>query len=346
MAAAAREVFFVGTIPLMRELDVFRTLGELIGTRATRVPDGELGDRKLWVNSQYPVMIDCPALEPIEWPEGGLTRKTSYQLPLRIKKAAKDSDIKFTELGYARHAIASYLTFRGLKSEGKIPKNWRFQVNLPVPMDIMPQIVPADRARVEGPMQEAMLGELKRILDYIPHDELAITWDLVQGLLVFEKPDNDYVTLWFDNPLEAIVDRMAFLGRQVPGDVELGYHLCYGSQDHKLAMQPKDLSACVNLTNAIAAKLGRKIDYVHMPVPRERHDEMFFAPLKNIDRPRVGKVFLGLVHYTDGVEGARRRIESAEKYLDDFGIATQCGFGRRPTDQDILHLIKLHADIH
>ena len=51
------------------------------------------------------------------------------------------------------------------------------------------------------------------------------------------------------------------------------------------------------------------------------------------------------MHYTDGVAGARGRIAAAEKYLDDFGIATECGFGRRPSHQDVRKLIQLHADI-
>ena len=87
------------------------------------------------------------------------------------------------------------------------------------------------------------------------------------------------------------------------------------------------------------------MDYVHMPVPRERCDDDFFKPLAELDRQRIGEVYLGLVHYTDGVEGARRRINAAKKYLPEFGIAAECGFGRRPNHQDVMRLIKLHADI-
>ena len=47
-----REVYFVGTIPFDRTIEVFTVLGERIGSRATRIPDGEIGDRKLWVSSR------------------------------------------------------------------------------------------------------------------------------------------------------------------------------------------------------------------------------------------------------------------------------------------------------
>ena len=39
--------------------------------------------------------------------------------------------------------------------------------------------------------------------------------------------------------------------------------------------------------------------------------------------------FLGLVHLTDGVDGARTSMEVAGKFVSDYGIATECGFGRR-----------------
>src|SRR5262249_27184147 len=100
------------------------------------------------------------------------------------------------------------------------------------------------------------------------------------------------------------------------------------------ALEPRDLTACVTISNAVAARLGRRIDYVHMPVPRERSDDDYFKPLAQLDRKRIGEAYLGLVHYTDGVEGARRRISAAEKYLPEFGIAAECGFGRRPSHQD------------
>jgi hypothetical protein len=37
-------------------------------------------------------------------------------------------------------------------------------------------------------------------------------------------------------------------------------------------------------------------------------------------------------------------MATAERHLADFGIATECGFGRRPSHQDIRRLIALHAE--
>ena len=38
-------------------------------------------------------------------------------------------------------------------------------------------------------------------------------------------------------------------------------------------------------------------------------------------------------------------VRAAEKLVSDFGIATECGFGRRPREQDIRELLHLHAQI-
>ena len=55
--------------------------------------------------------------------------------------------------------------------------------------------------------------------------------------------------------------------------------------------------------------------------------------------------YLGLIHLEDGVDGALKRMEIAGKYLSDFGISTQCGWGRRPLTQKIEDLLQLHAEI-
>jgi hypothetical protein len=340
-----RDVYFVGTIPLTRAYQVFTTLAHLVGERARRVPDGETGDRQMWVSAQYPVLAASPWLEVGSFPAGGVARSTSYEIPLRLRSGVEPERISLGDLGYARYAITSYGVFRSLQEAGRIPASWRFQVNLPAPMDVMSLLEPAARPMVERPYEQALLAEIARIQAAIPHDRLAITLDAVRGVLEWESPGNPYVGVWFGDATNGVVERLARLAQAVAADVELGLHLCYGSQDHSHAIDPRDLSACVDLANAVAARLARRIDYVHMPVPRNRSDDGYFAPLARLDRERVAHLYLGLIHYTDGVEGAGRRIAVAARHRPDFGIATECGFGRRPSHQDLLRLIRLHAEI-
>ena len=63
MNANPARMFFCGSIPLEHEVDVFKALAEFGGERLRRVPDGELGDRKMWVIGQYAVLAASAALE-------------------------------------------------------------------------------------------------------------------------------------------------------------------------------------------------------------------------------------------------------------------------------------------
>jgi hypothetical protein len=40
------------------------------------------------------------------------------------------------------------------------------------------------------------------------------------------------------------------------------------------------------------------------------------------------ELYLGLVHAQDGVEGAKRRVEAAKKFVPTFGVASECGISR------------------
>ena len=82
-----------------------------------------------------------------------------------------------------------------------------------------------------------------------------------------------------------------------------------------------------------------------MPVPRDRDDNPYFEPLQGL---AIGdtKLYIGLIHYTDGVEGAMRRLETFRNhYNGDFGVATECGWGRRPQDQSMQELIEIHGQL-
>jgi hypothetical protein len=102
----------------------------------------------------------------------------------------------------------------------------------------------------------------------------------------------------------------------------------------------KDLRLCVDLANVIVSATRRHVDYVHMPVARTT-DPRFFEPLADLD---IGdtRVYLGMVHHQDGLEGFRARAEAARRYLDEFGIGAVCGFGREDP-AELGDIVGLHA---
>lgn len=69
------------------------------------------------------------------------------------------------------------------------------------------------------------------------------------------------------------------------------------------------------------------MDFVHIPTLGSSGEE-FFKPLSNL---RIGdaRVYLGLIHHLNGFH-VREQIQTARKYLRDFGTAAPCGFGRAP----------------
>jgi hypothetical protein len=78
-------------------------------------------------------------------------------------------------------------------------------------------------------------------------------------------------------------------------------------------------------------------------VPRDRTDDAYFAPLKQLQLHPETRLFLGLVHLTDGWEGARRRTAAASRFMPDYGVSTECGLGRRPAET-IVPLLDLLAE--
>jgi len=180
----------------------------------------------------------------------------------------------------------------------------------------------------------AMRAEIERLAAAIPRAELAIQWDCTEPVQAEGMKADQRAALH-----QTLTEYASY----VPDDIELGYHLCYGDFEHRHSVQPPSLAVCVEITNAIAATVRRPIGWVHMPVPRDRTDDAYFAPLHDLTMHPETKLYLGLVHHTDGVEGTRRRMETASRYVSDYGIATECGWGRRPTET-LPALLRLHVE--
>jgi hypothetical protein len=346
-----RDVLLIGSVGLSNAEEVFRTAASTLGTLAPRLPDGETGwARSVWVQCQRPFFLSNPALEMVEddpsrpgeyraarVPSVGIyghTRAETYMGKARLREGA--TSVIFDNLGYADWALASYATFTRLKADSVIPSATRFQVSLPTPSNLLSMhVLPEAQAAIGPAYTAALFREIARIADTIPKSELTVQWDSTHPVAYESAQAAER---------QRIVADLARLTEHVPEDVELGFHLCYGDFEHKHGVQPPDLSVCVGMAAAIVGAASRSVNYVHMPVPRDRSDAAYVAPLANLRLPSATRLYLGLVHYTDGVEGTRKRIAAAGAIYPDFGIATECGMGRR-VGQDIPALLRIHADV-
>ncbi len=90
---------------------------------------------------------------------------------------------------------------------------------------------------------------------------------------------------------------------------------------------PKDTAILTEIGNAIFGRVRRPVDFLHLPVPRDRDDPGYVAPLRDLRLPSITQLYLGLVHHDD-LAGDRRRIDAARSATPRFGVATECGWGR------------------
>jgi SAM-dependent methyltransferase len=326
-------VHLVGSVPLPSAEEVFRTLGRELGTRVRRLPDGETGPRADWIVWQYPVLSARPQFEVAP------PTPASYRaLPrLHLREGEDGADLRFEHLGYADAALASFRTFALLKRDGEVPHGCRFQVSLPTPLaPIAAFIAPEHQAEVEPLYEARILHELETIFAAIPHDQLAIQWDTNFEFAMLDG----VMPTWFTDPRSSIVERLVRLGRTIPADVQLGYHFCHGHEAHHRE-RPYNAQALVDIANALSFGLGRSLDWVHLPVQGGRVDLPFFETLAQLTLRPETRLYLGLLHPADGLAGAKARLVAAQRFVHDFGVATDCGWSRHGP-QEVEPLIELH----
>jgi hypothetical protein len=334
-------VHLVGSVPLQDSQTVLRMAAETLGRHLRRIPDGETGERSTWIAWQVGFLTQHPDFEVEEPPPGQYAPlpRCRLRMPDRAGELAWPAGI-----GYAAVAVESYAVFSRLKAEGVIPDAVRFQVSLPTPLAPVAQFVAQrDQAAVEPAYELQMLEELRQICASVPADELAIQWDVAFEMGMWEGIGGPFEP-WFVPVKDGIIERLVRYASAVPADVELGLHLCYGDFGHEHFVQPADAGNLAEVSERISAQLTRPIDWIHLPVPRDRTDPSYFAPLAGLSLGAETTIYLGLIHATDGIPGALRRITAASGAVPEFGLATECGFGRRPPES-VRSLMQLHADV-
>jgi hypothetical protein len=329
-AATAHQpiVHFVGSIPLPDAETVFRTLTAATGPHLKRLPDGETGIRKTWIRFLQQVLADNPAIEVasdlppfefVQW-DGQVLREIPR---LRVKPGAR-LDPATVKTGYADMAIESWRQFDRLQQQGVIPAGVKFQISLPTPIaPTYNNMVPTDRPALIPMLTTHLLGEVARIAQALPHDRIALQWDVCQEVIAWE---GYYEPGPVDFRQETIAELIA-IGDGVPATIELGFHLCYGSPADEHVIQPKDSGIMVEIANAVSTGVRRPIQFFHLPVPKPRIDDAFFAPLAGLALHPETELYLGLVH-RDDMAGNAARLAAARRHGRIDGVATECGMAR------------------
>jgi hypothetical protein len=342
MAQSTGDVLLVGSVPLESAQEVFNTCATTLGHHLAAIPDGEVGARKSWIQCQALLVFDGhPALETITRPKSpdGLSREYGDNWVFRLKPDIEA--LEFDDLKYAGWAAESYRVFRDLRQRGEIPAGVRFQVSLPTPFGGCSAFFdqPRDRELVYRAYESAMRREVDEICRQIPHQDLALQWDVC--LEVLEIATNSPFLL--GDPWMRAGAEFERIAAAIPSPVMLGYHFCYGDLAHHHLVEPKNLALSVRMANLAIARSKRRVDWVHMPVPIDRSDDDYFAPLRDLNSADTN-VFLGFIHLHDGTQGSLARAQVARRYLSRFGVATECGLGRRQPET-LADVLRIHREV-
>jgi len=335
----AAELLLVGSIPVDTAEQAFRIVGGALGPWLAYMPDGEVGDRRYWIDGlAYRVFNGHRELETIKWPaadEDGVERwqprGRDDEFAFRVKPGV--ARVRFGDpgwrLGYTRDAVNAYAIFRSMKKEGVIPQHVRFQVCLPLTYSAVTYFFPDpdDVARVAPGVTEALRAEVAKMVELIPPADLAIQWDLAieNRLIDMKLAGGTQAAL---REAERVMVPASEICPHIPDQVELGFHACFGTLNGWPSRQPDSLAGAIMLLNAAVAAAGRRVDFVHFPTLGAVTDT-FFAPLRDL-RAGDARVYVGAIHHLHGAAGLRGQVQVVRKYLSEFGLAAPCGWGRTP----------------
>ena len=336
-------VHLVGSLPdgtFSSAADVFSSLPIKLLERLKRIPDGELGDRNqyiMWQEAVFPNHI----LKRTVAQNGDILTNSHIALEL--------PDLK--PIMYDDAAISSYRAFAKAKDAGTIPPNVRFQVSLPSPIEPAATFVyESYQAEATRLYEQQLTFALKRIQLAIPPKELAIQWDIAVTIALIESKrgrlNNPMFTCCFDDPLRRNIEALREIAAAVSPEAEIGFHLCYGDIGHQHFVEPEDMGLMVELSMELVREVHpvHDIAWIHMPVPKDRTDEHYFAALTRLELPGTTELFLGVLH-PDGLENTIRRVELARNAgATQFGVSTECGLGRTES-QEADNLLDLASQI-
>lgn len=326
-----------------------REISSRIPAGVRRVPDGETGERNYWIGFQVQKFGTMPDFQPAgmrEVPGSGLPPRPL----LRLSDGVTAEAVRWPDLGYADAYADSYQVFRRLQRDGTIPAGVRFQMQYPTPVaPVVGTFVPEDRDRLLASYQAALFADLDRALGRLPHDQVAVQWDVAVEFAMLEGGFDFSVV-----PLQQVTPGLARCADQVPADVPVGMHLCYGDAGHRHFKQPESLAKQVQLANAVTTAAGRPVNWLSFTVPQAQIDSGYFAPLADLRTGPETELYFALVPYYPARQAGGTTAQQAahiDAYLARtpdglraWGISTECGMGRVAAD-DVPALLDLHRTI-
>src|SRR3954469_8282159 len=173
-------VHFNGSVNLPDGETVMREISARIPSGVRRMTDGETGDRGYWISFQIEKFLTMPEFETVTVGRAYETESDAPEMPqLRLAEGATAETIDWPNLGYADAYTESFETFDRLQQEGTIAAGVRMQVQYPTPIASMAgTVVPEDLPAVAASYEQALFADVADLLGRVPHDRIAVQWDV------------------------------------------------------------------------------------------------------------------------------------------------------------------------
>jgi hypothetical protein len=351
---APLELLFTGSVPLQPAAAVFEALQDHCGERLTRMPDGE---QLNWVFGAWSVLTQHPAID-VQEGELMTTADTPFgrlRAPrFVIREGTDPEEICIERFGLADAIGESYRQLSELKARGVVAAPVRLQATLAGPGTSGGPLTPCTWEQTVAIVNPPLIAEAEAFADVVPVDELAVQIDIAAEIELEEwrrNPDGfevpfarEHNDAWVGWTLEKLMQASAEIANRVPDGAELGFHLC--GLWHIDPRGGQDLQVHVDAANVLTEQVERRIDYIHMPVLPE-HGPDDYAKLADLRLAPETKLFLGLIHHEDGIEGAKRRIDMTGAVVEDFGVGHFCGLRdlNQVGDRHLRELLELHGQV-
>jgi hypothetical protein len=343
-------VHFNGSVNLPDAETVMREISTRVPGGVRRMTDGETGERNYWIQFQTRKFAQMPEFETVEVGKAYETSPDAPAMPrLSLADGISAEMINWPNLGYADAYTESFATFERLQHEHTIPADVRFQLQYPTPLaSVAGTFVPDSLPAVAPSYEQALFADLDTVLARLPHERIAIQWDVAVEFGALEG------AMGIKLPLDQITPGLVRCIDHVPSDVPVGLHLCYGDYGHQHFKQPDSLQMQVDLVNAVASAAGRTVNFISFTVPQGRNDSAYFEPLSGLTTGSETELYFALVPYhpEDQAPGTTaEQIEHIDSALQismagarHWGICTECGMGRVDAG-DVRKLLDLHSEI-
>lgn len=339
MSNETRRVLLVGSLPYDDEATAMSRVHELAGDRLIALPDGEIGER----SDQYP---NGDRSQWVAGLGGRLTRESAlfdvidagtmnehgfpvdFDSTIRLRPKANVTELgQRLSLGYDTFARRSWPHFARLKSSTQ--HDLRMQVGLPTGLGVAASVLSPTRAlRFAPAFAVCVAREAQNTVSAIGAENLLFQVEAPAEVVMAHRTPR----LAWRLAQGPVIDLL----RQLPDQVPIGLHLCYGDLNNNAAITPQGFERLIGFAQALLRRWPQShtLAYIHLPFAAGSSpsptDAAAYRALSRLELPAGARLVAGFVHERSTLAGLETLLATIEAMRGArVDVATACGLGRR-----------------